>query len=207
MNRPVGLEGRPQPPSVMHETKHRLIQAGLALILARGYNGLGIQDLLDETGVPKGSFYHHFDGKEDFALQVVDAYMARAHALLDATLGEIDRPPLERVRSFFEGVRAGYAAQGYLGCFFGALGQELSGSSEVFRHKVERCMATIASRLATCLEEARERGDIPATSDPAQMANVLVNAWEGAALRTRLVRNGNPLDGILDFCFAAMTAR
>jgi len=191
----------------MHETKLRLIQTGLALILARGYNGLGIQELLDETGIPKGSFYHHFEGKEDFALQVVDAYMAQAHALLDATLGALDRPPLERVRSFFEAVREGYAAQGYLGCFFGALGQELSGSSEVFRHKIEGCMATIASRLATCLEEARERGDIPASTDPAQMANVLVNAWEGAALRTRLVRNGDPLDGVLDFCFAAMTAR
>ncbi|HET7622496.1 MAG TPA: TetR family transcriptional regulator C-terminal domain-containing protein [Gemmatimonadaceae bacterium] len=209
MDRPIGLVAEPQTREMreMHETKRRLIMAGLQLMLERGYNGVGIQDLLVETGVPKGSFYHHFESKEDFALQVLDAYVANAHALLDATLSDTSRPPLERVRNFFEGVRASYAEQGYLGCFMGALGQELSGASEIFRHKVEGCVGAIAARLALCLEEARSRGDLPGTTDPVQMANVLVDAWEGAAFRTRLVRNGRPLEAVLDFYFAAVTAR
>lgn len=190
----------------MHETKQRLIVAGLPLMLERGYNAVGLRDLLSETGVPKGSFYHHFTSKEDFALQVVDAYVADVHALLEATLSDRRRPPLERARGFFEGVREAYAAQGYLGCFLGALGQELSGESEVFRRKIEGCVAGIALRLAVCLEEARECGDLPATTKAAQMANVLVDAWEGAALRSRLVRNGQPLEAVLDFYFAAVMA-
>jgi TetR/AcrR family transcriptional repressor of nem operon len=39
------------------------------------------------------------------------------------------------------------------------------------------------------------------------MAELLVNAWEGAALRSRLVRSSRPLDAVLDFYFAAMTTR
>ena len=58
-----------------------------------------------------------------------------------------------------------YRQQGYLGCLLGGLGQELSGVSEVFRRKIEACLSEIAERIATCLEEARERGDIPADSD------------------------------------------
>lgn len=206
MDRPVGLATTPSPHE-MHETKRRLILAGLRLMLERGYNGVGIQDILTETGVPKGSFYHHFEGKEDFALQVLDAYAANAQALLDLTLTDTSRPPLERIRSFFEGVRASYEAEGYLGCFLGALGQELSGASEVFRKKIEGCVGAIATRIAGCLEEARVRGDLPAGTDPVQMADVLVDAWEGAALRTRLVRNGRPLEAVLDFYFAAVAAR
>jgi len=190
----------------MHETKQRLLVAGLRLMLERGYNAVGIQELLSETGVPKGSFYHHFASKEDFALQVVDAYVADVHALLEATLADRRRPPLERVRGFFEGVREAYAAQGYLGCLLGALGQELAGASEVFRRKIEGCVASIAARLAVCLEEARAHGDLPATTNTAQMADVLVDAWEGAALRTRLVRTGQPLEAVLDFYFAAVAA-
>jgi len=43
----------------MADTKQRLLAAGLDLLLQRGYNDLGIQALLAETGVPRGSFYHH----------------------------------------------------------------------------------------------------------------------------------------------------
>ncbi len=188
----------------MHETKQRLIAAGLRLMLERGYNAMGMQELLSQTGVPKGSFYHHFASKEDFALQVIDAYVAKVHQLLDSTLEDGRLLPLQRARCFFEGVREAYAAEGYLGCFLGALGQELSGASAVFRRKIEKCIGAIAERLAVCLEEARTRGDLPVTTDTRQMADVLVDAWEGAALRTRLVRTGGPLDGFLDFYFPAV---
>ena len=191
----------------MHETKRRLIESGLRLMLERGYNAVGIQDLLSETGIPKGSFYHHFDAKEDFALQVIDAYVANVHLLLEATLADQQRPPLERVRAFFEGVRESYASEGYLGCFLGALGQELAGASEVFRRKIEGCIADIATRLAVTLEEARIGGDLPPSTNAREMADVLVDAWEGAALRTRLVRTGRPLDAVLNFYFAALTPR
>lgn len=191
----------------MHETKQRLVMTGLQLMLEHGYNAVGILDVLRETGVPKGSFYHHFASKEAFGLAVVDAYQADVHAMLELTLSDATRPPLDRVRGFFHGVRGAYESQGYLGCLLGALGQELAGASEVFRRKIESCVGAIAGRLAVCLEEARVRGDLPATVDPAQMADVLVNVWEGAALRSRLVRNARPLEAALDFYFAAVTAR
>ena len=64
----------------VHSTKQRLIVAGLQMLLKHGYNDLGIQALLQATQTPKGSFYHHFKDKEDFALQVLDTYMAQVHA-------------------------------------------------------------------------------------------------------------------------------
>ncbi len=100
-----------------------------------------------------------------------------------------------------------YREQGYLGCLFGGLGQELSGVNEVFRHKIEECFSELAGRLAVCLEEARQNGDLPVDSDPSQMANVLVDCWEGAALRSRLRREAAPLKTMLDFYFRSAVAR
>jgi TetR/AcrR family transcriptional repressor of nem operon len=171
------------------------------MLLEHGYNDLGIQGLLVATGTPKGSFYHHFEDKEDFALQVVDQYMRGVHDGLDACLEDKRRLPLERVRCFFETTRRHYRDEGYLGCLLGGLGQELSGVSEVFRRRIEECFSEIAARLAVCLDEARERGDLPADSDPRQMASLLVDCWEGAALRSRLRRDAAPLDAMLDFYF------
>jgi TetR/AcrR family transcriptional repressor of nem operon len=190
-----------------HSTKQRLLSAGLAMLLEHGYNDLGIQALLTATGTPKGSFYHHFKDKEDFALQVIDQYMRQVHAGLDACLGDKGRLPLERVRRFFEMTQQQYRKEGYMGCLLGGLGQELSGVSEVFRRKIEGCFSEIAERVAACLEEARQRGDIPADSDARHMASLLVDCWEGAALRSRLQRDAAPLNAMLDFYFRSAVAR
>lgn len=191
---------------MMHSTKQRLLDAGLAMLLEHGYNDLGIQALLVATSTPKGSFYHHFRDKEDFALQVVDQYMREVHAGLDACLGDMGRLPLERVRCFFETTQQHYREQGYMGCLLGGVGQELSGVSEVFRRKIEGCFSEIVERLAVCLDEARQRGDIPAGSNVRHMASLLVDCWEGAALRSRLRRDAAPLDAMLDFYFRSVVA-
>ncbi len=177
------------------------------MLLEHGYHGLGIQALLDASHTPKGSFYHHFEDKEDFALQVIDQYMRGVHAGLDQCLNDKSRPPLERVRRFFELTQQSYKKEGYLGCLLGGLGQELSGANELFRRKIEKCFTQIAVRTADCLEEARRQGDIPAESDTRRMASLLVDCWEGAALRSRLRGNAAPLNAMLDFYFQSAVGR
>ncbi len=185
--------------------RERLLGAGLELLLQRGYHGVGVQALLDAAQAPKGSFYHHFRDKEDFALQVIDAYMAGVHGALDASLSDTSLPPLDRVRRFFDMVAQGYASDGYLGCLLGGLGQELSGVSPVFGERIDGCLTYIAGRLAQPLDEARVAGQLPADTDPQALAMLLVNCWEGAALRSRLSHDPAPLRAMLDFFFQAAT--
>lgn len=173
------------------------------MLLKHGYHDLGLAALLEETKTPKGSFYHYFKSKEDFALQAIDLYMEGAHAALDQCLGNESLPPLRRVRRFFEMTEQKYRGEGYLGCLLGGLGQELSGVSETFRRKVEDCFAQIEQRIARCLELAVTRGELAKRTDTRHLAGLLVNCWEGAALRSRMLRDPRPLKEMLDFYFRA----
>lgn len=188
------------------DTKQQLLQQGMAMLLRQGYHALGIAAVLEATKIPKGSFYHHFASKEEFGLQVIDLYMEEVHAGLDHCLGDRSRPPLQRVRFFFESTEQKYRTEGYLGCLLGGLGQELSGISEIFRSKVEQCFSEIARRIAGCLQEAIKQGDLPKQTNPQKMAELLVNCWEGAALRTRMRRDPAPLREMLDFYFRSAAA-
>ena len=202
MTGPLGLPAD----DALHITKRRLLDVGLATLLERGYNATGIQDLLVATSVPKGSFYHHFASKEDFALHVVGRYLAEVHLLLDQTLSDAERAPLERIRLFFERLLAMYAGQGYLGSLIGLLGQELAAVNTAFRRHIEAAFDGIAARLAETLDEARRRGDLPAEADPLQTANLILDCWEGAALRSRLLRNAAPLEAALENAFKTVLA-
>lgn len=177
------------------------------MLLRHGYSDLGVQTLLAEVDIPKGSFYHHFADKEDFALQVIDHYMAGAHTALDAALGDKALAPLARVRRFFTLIQQSYRQQGYMGCLLGGLGQELSGISKVFRRKIEQCLAALAARLGACLAEAQASGEVREDLDPQRLGNLLVDCWEGAALRSRLRGDAEPLTAMLDFCLTAAVSR
>lgn len=175
------------------------------MLLEKGYNALGIQAVLDETATPKGSFYHHFKDKEDFALQVVEAYVAEVHVVLEQCLKDESLPPLARIRAFFGIVQQKYREEGYMGCLIGGLGQELSGVNDNFRRLIERCLGSIAERLAVCLEAARQAGSIAPNSNSRALADLLVDCWEGAALRCRLRREPSSLGTMLDFYLASLT--
>lgn len=202
----MGLVTQALSQPVVHETKQRLLEAGVALLLERGYGGTSVQDLLDQTGIPKGSFYHHFESKEDMALQAVELYTSQGQTLLDMCLAPDGRPAVERIRSFFRELGSLYESQGYLGCLLGALGQELSGVNPRFRSRIEECLGSLSTGLAEGLKEAQDEGDLPPDANPRELADVLINSWEGAALRSRLLRNPAPLNAAIDFCFRSLAA-
>lgn len=188
------------------DPKQQLLEKGVAMLLRHGYNDLGVAALLEATDTPKGSFYHYFKSKEDFGLQAIDLYMQEVHRGLDACLTDQTLSPLARVRRFFELSEEKYRSEGYLGCLLGGLGQELSGVSEVFRRKVEECFSQIERRVAQCLRDAIDQGELPKDTDAQRMAKLLINCWEGAALRSRLRTDPAPLREMLDFYFRAVTS-
>ena len=56
------------------KTKDLLLEAGKKAFLQRGYNNSGIESIVQEAGVPKGSFYYYFASKEDFGMRVLDRF-------------------------------------------------------------------------------------------------------------------------------------
>src|SRR6202451_4128529 len=81
-------------------TREQIVQAGLKCLVERGFNGVGVQDITDAAGVPKGSFYNHFESKEALGAEIVERYGAdkrRRELLTDKSI-----PPLERLRRHYE---------------------------------------------------------------------------------------------------------
>ena len=184
------------------DTKARLLQIGTEMFLERGYNDTGLQDLLTAAQVPKGSFYHYFRTKEDFGLEIVNRYGAETLVFLDETLQDSTRSPMQRVRRFFAAAFEEFAAQGCRhGCLMGNLGQELADAHDAFRQAIQRHLECWASRLAETLAEATVRGELPAGTDPVVLGRLLIDGFQGAALRMKLERNRAPLDRFLAHYF------
>jgi TetR/AcrR family transcriptional regulator, transcriptional repressor for nem operon len=73
--------------------REKLIEAALKTLLEGGFNGVGVQEITDAAGVPKGSFYNHFDSKETLGAEIVERYgmnNTRRGILVDAATAAAD---------------------------------------------------------------------------------------------------------------------
>ena len=60
--------------NTIQDKRARILASGTSVMLRKGYNGTGVQEITKGAGVPKGSFYHYFESKEDFAIQALHYY-------------------------------------------------------------------------------------------------------------------------------------
>jgi len=177
------------------ETREALIRCGTEVLTEKGFTATGLDEVLTRIGVPKGSFYHYFESKEAFGLEVVDHYAGYFARKLDRWFLDDSRPPLARLAAFVEDAKAGMARHGFRrGCLIGNLGQEMSALPEAYRERLEAVFQDWQARLAKCLELARSQGEIAADSDCDRLSAFFWIGWEGAVLRARLMRSAAALD-------------
>src|ERR1700737_838949 len=124
------------PQSTSQVTKQALLEAGARVMLQKGYSNTGIQEVLESTGVPKGSFYHYFDSKEDFGLQVIEHFYQNYAEKLRHYLDDKKYNAVERLKNYcVEGMSIFETNQCKSGCLIGNLSQEMSDQSEALRAK------------------------------------------------------------------------
>lgn len=183
-------------------TKTALLEAGQKIFLERGYHNSGIEAILQTAGVPKGSFYYYFQGKQDFGLQVLNRFAECHDADLERFLGDVRLSPLQRLHRLGEAVCERLESQQCRhGCLVGNLSQEMADQSEVFRARLEEIFRSWSDRYARCFEEARKAGEIPADLNIEDLAEFWLNGCQGAVLRSKTIRSTAPLKSFLNFMF------
>ncbi|WP_341646198.1 acrylate utilization transcriptional regulator AcuR [Thauera sp. SDU_THAU2] len=189
------------------ETRELLLRAGLEVLTEKGFSATGIEEILGRVGVPKGSFYHYFGSKEAFGLDLIKRYGLFFARKLDRHFGNSSLAPLDRLRSFVADATDGMARYEFRrGCLIGNLGQEMGALPESFRERLKETFEDWQARLAACLREAQQAGEIAPAADTEQLAVVFWIGWEGAVLRAKLERSATPLEVFAGFFFASLAA-
>ncbi len=193
--------GRPPKDTEVHgKTREALVRAGLEVLTEKGFAASGIDEILKRVSVPKGSFYHYFESKEAFGLELIDVYAAYFAQKLDRHLTDESLSPMRRMRAFMDDAEEGMARHEYRrGCLVGNLGQEVSALPENFRGRLEAVFADWQGRIEKCLIAAKEAGEISPWAQCGRLAEVFWIGWEGAVLRARLDRGPEPLRSFAEF--------
>ena len=138
-----------------HESKKRILDAALHVIRSKGYTATRIEEVCEEAGLTKGSFFHHFNGKEELAIAAAD-YWSEVTAALFAD-APYHRPvdPLARILAYVDFRKD--LLRGELPdftCLVGTMTQEVYDTHPAIREACERSISSHARTLVPDIEAA-----------------------------------------------------
>jgi len=181
-------------------TRDRLIDVGLKLMHRHGYAATGVSEILEEAKVPKGSFYHHFENKEDFAAAALEKYVAREGAHAAKILNDPKTPPLKRLNLYFADLIKIYGQSGAVpGCMLGRFSLDLASENPQLRRRVAASFERWQKTIAGSIRQAVEEKVLPSSTDPDSLAAFLLNGWQGALVRSQAEKSDAPLQTFLHF--------
>ncbi|MFS8097709.1 TetR/AcrR family transcriptional regulator [Lentzea alba] len=179
--------------------REQIVDAAFEQFHRHGYNACGVKLITDSAGVPKGSFYNHFDSKEALALVVMDRYGETRHLDL---LADPRTPPLTRLRNHFEALAKDIVEHGYeRGCVYGNFSNEAADHIPAIREGLVAAFDHWAQAVTAAIREAQDTDEITSKQDADTLGRFLVNAWEGAIVGERAAKNGESFAAFFTIAF------
>jgi AcrR family transcriptional regulator len=168
-------------------SRDRMLETAIDLMRGFGLAGAGINDIVRESGAPKGSVYHFFPGgKAQIAEEALAVYAQRVRAFLEAALARGTTPDA-KVRALFDAFARRVREGGYRrSCAVGAVSLDL-GSEDL-----DGLQPQVAAIFAGWIDTIAAAFDLGNAARTRAFAGLLLTAVEGAYVRSRAERSAKP---------------
>ena len=185
-----------------------ILETGSDLVLHKGFVGVGLQEILKNCGIPKGSFYHYFESKEAFGCELVkhyvDNYQLRLNELwadkTPSTDSATQQSAYAKLINYFSLwindplTSCGWAET----CLVVKLAAEVSDLSDDMRVIMAQGAENLVNNIVELIQAGKIDQSISIQGDAFINAQVIYQMWLGAALLSKLQKDKAPLHHALD---------
>lgn len=179
-------------------SRTKMIEGAARLLAERGLQGTSFSEVLELTGAPRGSIYHHFpDGKDQLIGEAVDWAGARAIGLLEQKAGSSAREVTEYFLLLWRETLRRSDLQS--GC--SVLAVTIATESPQLREQAARVFSDWRASLARLLAAGGLTDD-----DAHRFAAILVAASEGAIVLSRAQQSMEPFELVAEQLVSQVTA-
>ena len=170
-------------------TRDNLINAMTDALQRKGLHGVGLNELLDIAGAPKGSLYHHFPGgKSELAVAAIERISERIDSLF-AQLFSHQPDPLNAMHSWLQAALQQLESSGFeRGCPLATIALESGPEDVEIRAALQRSFTAVRQALS---RQLRAHGYAGEQAD--NLAALFVAIYEGGLLQARVAGSSEPL--------------
>jgi TetR/AcrR family transcriptional regulator, transcriptional repressor for nem operon len=176
-----------------------ILAHGLDLVHRNGLSSTGVAAIAAAARVPKGSFYNHFKSKDHFGQVILEKYFEEVSNTLREELNSSEHNGLDGITSYFTRLRNYNIRIGLdRGCLIGSISAEASQLSTAARKKLFGLLTEWTELLADGISKGQRDGSIRNMISPSTTAAILLDAWQGALLRSKAQRTAEAQDRFIE---------
>ncbi|MEM0946318.1 MAG: TetR/AcrR family transcriptional regulator [Pseudomonadota bacterium] len=183
-------------PRPTQHTRERFIEAGIDLVQRRSFDGIGVAEIAKVSGAPKGSFYNHFESKEDFGVAMIETFVEEQAKATCAMYESLDGPPMQRLRAVLDAFRTNFIEDGFHGCLVGSM-TSVCGSSPEQQRAVSAAFNQFRSVIEGFLLDAQRAGEISASADVHGLSRIFQMMAEGAIVLSKAHGSSEPFNDFI----------
>lgn len=164
--------------------KSEALDRAMQTFWMRGYEATSMQELVDRTGVNRGSLYATYGDKRALFLASLRSYDERRRSLL----GELERrlPWRDAIRRAFANFLDEVTPSGpNRGCFLTNTALELAAQDPEVRRTVANAQEEVEGFFLRMIERGKSSGEVAASVDSHQSARALLAALLGILVLVR----------------------
>jgi TetR/AcrR family transcriptional repressor of nem operon len=164
-----------------HESKAKLLDAALLVIRAKGYSATTVDDVCRTAGLTKGSFFHHFESKQELALEAAAHFSSRADELFARAPYRALPDPVDRLLGYVDFRKAILRGEiPEFTCLLGTMVQEAYDTHPPIRAACDVAISHHAASLESDVAQAMEQRGIDAGWTAASLALYMQAVIQGA---------------------------
>lgn len=182
------------------DKRQQILDVAHSIILGKGFTAVGLNEILKAAQVPKGSFYHYFQSKEQFGNALLENYFEQYTIKLDAMLSDDGTPAVDRLVNYFDNWLSTQCNDTTRDkCMVVKLSGEVTDLSETMRLTLKKGTEAVITRLAQCVEEAIAGQQLNTDKDAYAFAAEIYYMWLGASLITKVRNDEQALHTAMQF--------
>lgn len=164
-------------------TRRKIVEATIGLMLKQGYSATTVDQICAESGMTKGSFFHHFESKEAVAAAAIEAWGLMGTSLYEEAWKDEKGDPLEQFHKMLD-IMSGFTTRPDepCVCMVGMMSQELAQTHPLVREACENELNVWTRNVAKMLANAKELHTPEADFDSEAVAWFLNSLWQGSML-------------------------
>ena len=173
------------------QNRERIVEAAAQLFRERGFDGIGVADLMKEARLTHGGFYGHFSSKDDLIAEASACALTRSLALWSKLADRASGDPLSAVAGAY--LTASHRDNPGAGCLLAALGPDVSRQGPPVRRAVTdyvRSAVDLLTKLVPGKSKAAKRQKAISTYATLVGAMVLARAVDDRALSQEILDAG-----------------